>query len=169
MLKALKDHDITVIKDLTKWWGRCGKSSGKDLQVFIADLMMRQRMLTTLGAGILIRLRKPIPGKLREVKFENNTRHGRIKTTKVVEIRRLDNDELVGETTTRRLARPLMRKLIRKEKTDLYAITKYISNEIDMIARFNQSNGEQLGLYMVFGVDESDARLYKRREMGLES
>lgn len=131
--------------------------------------MLKKKMLTTLGAGILVRLRKPIPGKLREVKFENNTRHGRIKTIKVIEIRRLDNDKLIGETTTRRLARSLMRKLIRKEKTDLYAITKYIPDEIDMIARFNNSNGEKLGLYMVFGVDESDARLYKRREMGLEN
>lgn len=168
-LQAYKDG-VTVIYDATIAWKRAGSPIlTRELNIFVADLMENKSMFDFEGAGIIITL---IPGvadtRKKPYKLNNILRKGRCPLSRAIEIRNAETNEVVGKALTKLEAMQLARKLVKVLKQDLYGKTVYTSDDLDFEIKYIPSATASLGSYVVFGVEESDVRLAKRKSRGLE-
>lgn len=168
-LQAYKEG-ITVIYDATTIWKKSGSPIlTRDLNIFAADLMEGKKMFDFAGAGIIITL---ISGtedsRKKPYKLNNILRKGRCKLERVIEIRSKDGDEVVGKAITKLEAMQLAKKLIKSLKKDLYGKTVYTANDLDFELQYIPSTTASMGSYLVFGVEEADVKLCKRKSRGLE-
>lgn len=126
-------------------------------------------MFDFAGAGIIITL---IPGvedsRKKPYKLNNILREGRCKLNRFIEIRSKDTDEVIGKAKTKLEAIQLSKKLIKNLKKDLYGKTVYTADDLDFELQYIPSTTAILGSYIVFGVEEADVKLSKRKSRGLE-
>lgn len=162
------NQGITVLADASVWWRKKGRPTlTKDLKMFAAEYMESKGMFDFEGTGIIIAI---IPGRTDErmnpYKLTKHKRQGRCKTEKVIEIRRKSDNVVVGMAPNKMEAYKLAKKVIKKQKTDLYAKTAYISQDIDFEMEYLPSTHTRLGQYVVFGVDDGDVKHSKNRNRG---
>ena len=162
------NQGITVIADASVWWRKKGRPTlTRDLQIFAADYMESKKMFDFEGSGIVIAI---IPGRSDErcnpYKLIKHKRKGRCKTERVVEIIRKSDKQVIGTAPNKTEAYKLAKRLIKKQKTDLYAKTAYIAQDLDFEMEYSPSSNTLLGQYVVFGVDEVDVKLSKQKNRG---
>ena len=167
-LEAFK-NGITVILDATTAWRKEGSPIlTKALNIFAANLLEKKKMFNFTGAGILISV---VPGikdkRKRPYALKNILRKGRCKLNRVIEIRIQDTDEVIAIASTKAEAITKSKQLISQYKKDLYGKTVYIADDIDFELAYVPSTSAEKGSYIVFGVEESDATLSKKRNRGL--
>ena len=168
-LQAYKDG-ITVIYDATVAWKRAGSPIlTKNLSIFVANLMENKSMFDFEGAGIIITLSPGIPDtRKKPYKLKNILRKGRCQLSKAIEIRSKDTNEIVGKAFNKGEALLLAKQLVKTFKKDLYGKTVYTSEDLDFEIKYIPSTTASLGSYVVFGVEDVDVRLSKRKSRGLE-
>lgn len=77
----------------------------------------------------------------------------------MVEIRRIDNDELLGTAPNKKQAVRLAKKIVRQTELSVYGITKYVPEFRDFELIYRSGKDSSVGQYIVFGVDNGDVRL----------
>lgn len=126
-------------------------------------------MFSFKDAGVIIAITSGTENtKKNPFKVNNIKRKGRCKLTRVLEIRSQKNDTLLGAAHSKTEAILLAKQLIKKYQENIYGKTVYISSDIDFEMEYNPSTKTQLGQYIVFGVDEGDVRINKRKNRGFE-
>lgn len=161
---------ITVIQDITKSWKNAGSPIlTKELNVFAADFLEEKGMFDFKGAGVVIAVSPGVEDTRKNpFKIKNARRVGRCKLSRVLEIRTKKENKLLGTACNKTEAIALAKELIKKCQEDIYAKTVYYSNDIDFQIEYVPSVRAQLGQYIVFGVDEADVRISKRKNRGFE-
>lgn len=138
----------------------------KEMEMCAAEYMHSKGIMEFEGAGIIIQLK---PGhedtRVRPYKIEKFKRGHRCKVKKAVEIRRIDTDEVVGRGETKLDALYKAQELVRELKTDLYGKLVYYATNNDQLFRltYSPSVRAKLGQYVVFGVDQSDVKIFKQQ------
>lgn len=168
-LQAFKEN-ITVVYDATRSWKKKGSPTlTKDLNVFAANFLEEKGMFNFKDTGIIITIS---PGKrnTKQYPFKINKfkRKGRCKLTRTIEIRSLKDNILLGVAANKTEAISLAKEIVSREHIDLYGKTVYISSDRDFEIEYKPSKKFQLGQYIIFGVDEADVRLSKRKNRGFE-
>lgn len=163
---------ITVVSNITNYWKKCGSPIfEKDIQICATDYMLDKGMFDFEGAGVIITIQNGTKNKrLKPYKITKFKRGSRCKTKKLVEIRRVDNDEVIGEASCKSEGVELAKELIQKHQTNLYGKLVYRASHNDKLftAEYIPSKDTKPGQYVVFGVDQADVRLSKRKNRGFE-
>lgn len=168
-LSAFKSG-ITVVQDATRNWKKNGSPIlTQELNIYAADFLEKNSMFDFKDAGIIIAVAPGIEDtKKYPFKITSSRRKGRCKLTRVVEVRSKKTDTVLGTASTKTKAIALAKQLIKKHKEDIYGKTIYVSSDIDFDMEYLPSNRSKLGQYIVFGVDEGDVRISKRKSRGFE-
>lgn len=161
---------ITVVQDATKSWRKAGSPIlTKELNIYAADFLQERGMFDFKDAGIIITVSSGVQDTRKNpYNIISSRRKGRCKLTKVVEIRTKNGDNLVGHAGSKTEAIALAKDLIKDHHEDLYGKTVYYSSDVDFEMQYKPSIRAQLGQYIVFGVDEEDVRISKRKSRGFE-
>ena len=143
---------ITVVQDATKNWKKAGSPIlTKDLNIYAADFLEEKGMFDFKGAGIIITVASGVED-----------------TKRVIEIRTQKDNQLLGTASNKTEAIELSKELIKKCQENIYGKTVYYSSDIDFEMEYTPSVRTQLGQYIVFGVDEADVRISKRKNREFE-
>lgn len=161
---------ITVVQDATKSWKKAGSPIlTKELNIYAADFLEEKGMFDFKGAGIIITVASGIEDTRKNpFKINSTRRKGRCKLKRVIEIRTQKNDTLLGTANNKTEAIALAKQLIKKYQESIYGKTVYLSADIDFEMEYTPSVRAQLGQYIVFGVDEADVRISKRKNRGFD-
>lgn len=161
---------ITVVQDATKSWKKAGSPIlTKELNIYAADFLEKKGMFDFKDAGIIITISSGIEDTRKNpFKVQNFRRRGRCQLDKTIEIRTQKDDTLLGVAKNKIEALNLAKQLTRKYQESVYGKTVYVANDIDFKIEYTPSVRAQLGQYIVFGVDESDVRISKRKIRGFE-
>nr|DAE20101.1 MAG TPA: hypothetical protein [CrAss-like virus sp. ctYsL76] len=95
-------------------------------------------------------------------------RKGRCKMKKVVEIRTKRSNLLLGTAENKTKAIELAKDLIKKQREDLYGKTVYATPDLEFEMKYDPSIRAKMGQYIIFGVDDEDVRINKRKNRGFE-
>lgn len=161
---------ITVVQDATKSWKKAGSPIlTKELNIYAADFLEEKGMFDFKDAGIIITVSSGIEDTRKHpFKVQNFRRKGRCQLNRTIEIRTQKDNTLLGVAQNKAEALSLAKQLTRKHQESVYGKTVYTSNDIDFEIEYTPSVRAQLGQYIVFGVDESDVRISKRKVRGFE-
>ncbi len=161
---------VTVVQDATKSWRRAGSPIlTKELDIYAADFLEEKGMFDFKDAGIIITVSPGVEDtKKNPFKINSTRRKGRCRLTRTIEIRTKEGNTLLGTAHNKTEAIALAKDLIKKYQKDMYGKTVYYSDDIDFEMEYAPSIRTQLGQYIVFGVDESDVRISKRKSRGFE-
>lgn len=156
---------ITVIHDATRSWKKSGSPVlTKDMDIFAADFLEQKGMFNFEGAGIIIVIDSGNKDTRKNpYKIYNSRRKGRCKLCRIVEIRQKSDNSVVGKATNKTDAIQLAKRLIKICREDLYAKTVYNTSDIDFELEYVPSNKAKKGQYIVFGVEQADVNLSKRK------
>ena len=75
---------------------------------------------------------------------------------------------MIGEAVNTTEALNLAKSLIRNFRENVYAKTVYNTKDIDFELEYMPSTKAEKGQYIVFGVEQSDVKLNKRKNRGAE-
>lgn len=161
---------ITVVQDATSSWRRAGAPLlTKELNIFAADFLESKGMFDFKDAGVIITMSS---GTQDDKKYPfdivSSRRKGRCKLTRTVEIRTQRDNTLLGTASTKTEAIALAKDIIKECREDIYGKTVYTSSDVDFKMKYKPSLRAKLGQYIVFGVDEADVRISKRKQRGFE-
>lgn len=161
---------ITVVQDATRNWKAAGSPLlTKELDMYAAEFLEEKGMFDFKDAGIIIAVSAGTEDtRKKPYKINSSRRKGRCKLTRVIEIRAKKDDTLLGTAGTKTEAIKLAKQLIKQCQGDIYGKTRYVSSDIDFEIEYTPSIRARLGQYIVFGVDETDVRLSKRKNRGFE-
>jgi hypothetical protein len=161
---------ITVVQDATKNWKKAGSPIlTKDLNIYAADFLEEKGMFDFKGAGIIITVTSGVEDTRKNpFKINSVRRKGRCKLKRVIEIRTQKDNQLLGTASNKTEAIELSKELIKKCQENIYGKTVYYSSDIDFEMEYTPSVRTQLGQYIVFGVDEADVRISKRKNREFE-
>ena len=161
---------ITVVQDATKSWKKAGAPVlTKELSIYAADFLEEKGMFDFKDAGIIITVSPGIEDTRKyPFKIQNFRRKGRCKLNRVIEIRTQKDNTLIGTALNKSEALELAKQLTKKYQENVYGKTVYVASDIDFEIEYTPSIRTQLGQYIVFGVDESDVRISKRKIRGFE-
>lgn len=131
----------------------------RPLDVFMVNYLSAKELFQFEGAGAIIVVTPGFSG-WRHSPFEFKNRDTRSKNMKrLVEIRRIDNDELLGTAPNKKQAVRLAKKIVRQTELSVYGITKYVPEFRDFELIYRSGKDSSVGQYIVFGVDNGDVRL----------
>lgn len=161
---------VTVVQDATKGWKKAGSPVlTKELSMYAADFLEEKGMFDFKGAGIIITITAGVEDtKKYPFSITSTRRKGRCKLTRTVEIRTQKDNTLLGSAKNKTEAISLAKDLVKQYQGDVYGRTVYVSNDTDFEIKYTPSTKAQLGQYIVFGVDEADVRISKRKNRGFE-
>ena len=129
------------------------------MNIFAADFLEQKGMFDFEGAGIIIAIK-------------SGTKDTRKKPYKVISSRRKGrckrNHEVIGEAVNKTEALNIAKSLIRNFRENVYAKTVYNTKDIDFELEYMPSTKAEKGQYIVFGVEQSDVKLNKRKNRGAE-
>lgn len=163
-IEAFK-QGITVVQDATRSWKKSGSPVlTKDINIFAADFLEQKGMFDFEGAGIIITI-KPGNKDTRKMPYKlySSRRKGRCKLYRTIEIRLKSNHQIVGEAANKTEAIQLGKSLIKTYRENLYAKTVYNTKDIDFELEYIPSVRTEKGQYIVFGVEQVDVKLSKRK------
>lgn len=161
---------ITVVQDATRSWKKSGSPVlTKDMDIFAADFLEQKGMFDFEGAGIIIAIKSGTKDtRKKPYKVISSRRKGRCKLYRTIEIRLKRNHEVIGEAVNKTEALNLAKSLIRNFRENVYAKTVYNTKDIDFELEYMPSTKAEKGQYIVFGVEQSDVKLSKRKNRGAE-
>lgn len=162
---------VTVVLDATKSWRKAGSPIlTKELNIYAADLLEEKGMFDFKDAGIIITVSPGVEDTRKNpFKINSTRRKGRCKLSRTIEIRTQRDNQLLGTANNKTEAIALAKELIKKYQENIYGKTVYYSNDIDFEMEYSPSVRAQLGQYIVFGVDDADVRISKRKNRGIEN
>lgn len=154
---------IIVIFDATKAWiaAKCPMLT-EDLRIFAAEFMAKKNMMTYAGSGIIICVESSQTNKGEICQMRNIPRVPR-KWKSIIEIIDKDTNKIVTTALNKKKAILAAKKIVERDKRNIYAVRKYIPSEIDFEIEYIPQDKKLLGKYIVFGVEDEDVRLGIRR------
>lgn len=139
------------------------------MNIFAADFLEQKGMFDFEGAGIIITIKSGTKDTRKNpYKVISSRRKGRCKLYRTIEIRLKRNHEVVGKAINKTEALNLAKSLIRNFRENVYAKTVYNTKDIDFELEYMPSIKAEKGQYIVFGVEQSDVKLSKRKNRGAE-
>ena len=128
------------------------------MNIFAADFLEQKGMFDFEGAGIIIAIKSGTKDtRKKPYKVISSRRKGRCKLYRTIEIRLKRNHEVIGEAVNKTEALNLAKSL-----------TVYNTKDIDFELEYMPSTKAEKGQYIVFGVEQSDVKLNKRKNRGAE-
>lgn len=153
---AKEEYGVKAWRNATRAWKKAGAPfTSKPFKLFCIDTMQGYEMDDLEGVGFFIILNNGMRDRRKyPVTFKQHERKavGRRKKLRFYEIRRKDNDELIGVGRNLKEAKKIARQNIKLQQVDLYCELVYRIEGMDGLifeALFTPDKRSNLGTYLL--------------------